>query len=167
MDKCVSAVVRHVVTSVPVVGTVDIAMSVALVVDLGVVGVAQFLHHGIEPVVVIGGVLHHPSGAIGLLQGVAALDLVAIPGFPLALLVACVGILDAVVEMVLGIVVGLVLVVSVAVAGVPDTGIPMSVVSSVGTDHSVVVSVAMALVDGFYVLGHRTVARGMSSMRSR
>lgn len=161
----VSAIVRHIVT-VAVVGAVDIAVSVALVVDLGVVGVSELLYHCVEAIVVIGGVLHHSGGAIRFLEGVAALDLVAIPRLPLALLVSGVGILDAVVELVLGIVMGLVLVVSVSVARMADTRIAVSVDATVSADHIVIVSVAQALVDGSFVLGHRTVAGGVSTMGS-
>lgn len=152
---------------IAIVGPVDGAVSVALVVNLGMHGVSQLLHHSVEAVVIIGSVLHYPSGAIGFLEGVAALDLVAIPGLPLALVVSGMRILDAVVEVVLRIVVGLVLIIAIAIACICLAGITVSVDSSIGTDHIVVVSISVALMDRLLVLDHRAVTGRMSSMRGR
>ena len=59
---------------------------------------ASFLDNGIEPVVVVSGVVHSAYCAIGFHQAVRPLHEVAISGFPLVLLVSCVGIVYGVVK---------------------------------------------------------------------
>lgn len=77
-----------------------VAVIVGLVLRL--VGVSNVLDNRLEAIVVIGSVLHNASASIGLLHGVATLDLVAITRLPLLLNVARFGILDAIVELVFG-----------------------------------------------------------------
>ena len=66
-------------------------------------GVPGLADHGVEPIMVVGGVVHGPHATIGLHQRVGTLDDVAVAHLVLGLVVAGVAVLDAVVELVLGI----------------------------------------------------------------
>jgi len=68
----------------------------------GVISVSDLLDFGVESVVMVGGVVDFPGGAIGLLQSVVSLDNIAFPGLVLALDVTGVGVVDGVFEVVVG-----------------------------------------------------------------
>jgi len=175
MSMAVSMIVSSIVAiimSITVAGTVEITMSVALV-HLGMMGVSQFLDDSIEAIVIISCVLHDTCGTISLLQRVAAVNLVAIPGFPLALLIARVRILDTVVEVILGIMACLVFVMSMAVAGITQSQsnviisistMTISSITMINVTKSMSMSMSMYidLVRWFLVLGQHTVAGRMS-----
>lgn len=69
----------------------------------GVDGVSWAADDGVEPVVVVGGVVHGADGTVGLHQRVGPFDDVPVADLVLALVVSGVPILDAVVELVLGV----------------------------------------------------------------
>ena len=98
----------------------DVVMDGLVVVDLGMEVVFP-VNDSIESVVMVGGVVDSALGTVGFDEGVAAFDNVTVPGFVLALDVACVGVVNRVVEVVTG--VGIVVVMVVVV---------MSVVSGCG-----------------------------------
>ena len=80
--------------------------STSVVTSVGIVlwvhSLTSSIHHCVESVVVVGGVLHGSDGAIGFVQAVCTLDHVSVPGFPLALGVSGFVIAHAVIEVVLG-----------------------------------------------------------------
>lgn len=67
------------------------------------VGMPDLVHDGVEAVVFVRLVLDDAGGAVGLLQAVAALDLVAVALLVVLLFVAGVRVVDGVVERVLGV----------------------------------------------------------------
>jgi len=70
---------------------------------LGVVRLSRPVHHCVEAVVLVGGVLDGADGAVGVVDCVLALDHVAVPRLPLVLEVAGVRIVHSVVKLVLGV----------------------------------------------------------------
>jgi len=86
------------------------------------------LHGCLESVVGVGGVLNDPGASVGLLHGVASLDLVAIAGLPLLLDVAGLGVLHPVIEFVFGMVFGFLVVAPLVVAIVRSDWSPLLVV---------------------------------------
>ena len=79
-------------------GGVDNGGGDHLLDNLGVNGVTGVGDDSVETVVVIGGVVHSPGGAVGLDQGVFALDDVTVAVLGLALHVTGVGIMHSVLE---------------------------------------------------------------------
>jgi hypothetical protein len=82
---------------------------------VGVVSVADLLDNRVEATVLVRVVLHDALSAISFVDGVLALDDIAVAGLPLALVVAGVSVFDSVLEFVRGmrVVVGVVVVMAV------------------------------------------------------
>jgi hypothetical protein len=70
---------------------------------LGVVRLAGLVDDGVESVVLVGGVLDGADGAVGVVNGVLALDNVTVAGFPLVLEVSGMRVVHCVVKLVLGV----------------------------------------------------------------
>jgi hypothetical protein len=64
---------------------------------------ASFVDNGVEPIVVVSGVVHSSHCAVRFHQTVRSLHHVTISGLPLALLVSCVWIIYSVVESIAGV----------------------------------------------------------------
>lgn len=73
-----------------------------MVVPRGMRRVSRPLHHGIEPVVVVGRVVHSPGGTVRFHQRVSTLDDVSVADLVLGLVVAGVRVLHPVRELVPG-----------------------------------------------------------------
>ncbi|KAK3908082.1 Thyroid hormone receptor alpha-A [Frankliniella fusca] len=82
---------------------VSVSLDLGVAVDLGVDGVAAVGDDGVEAAVLAGRVVHDALPAVGLQQGVLALDDVAVALLLLVLVVAGVRVLHAVLELVLGV----------------------------------------------------------------
>jgi len=77
--------------------------SIVVAVMLGVVRLAGLVDDGVESIVLVGGVLDGADGAVGVVNGVLALDNVAVAGFPLVLEVSGMRVVHCVVKLVLGV----------------------------------------------------------------
>lgn len=70
---------------------------------LGVVRLAGLVHDSVEAIFLVGGVLDSADGAVGVVNGVFALDNVAVASLPLVLEIAGMGVVHCVVILVLGV----------------------------------------------------------------
>lgn len=71
-----------------------------LSVTCGVGSVTWPVHHRVEPVVLVSGVLHHAHGTVGFHYGVLTLHYISMTGFMLGLLVSGMGIFYAIFKLV-------------------------------------------------------------------
>jgi hypothetical protein len=71
--------------------------------DLWMYGMAAPVHHGVESVVVVGGVFNGADSAVGFVEAVGALDNISVTLLVLALDVTGVVVLDSVFELILGV----------------------------------------------------------------